>query len=87
VGVSPIVIRNGFKPFLPVSNFVYAALQIEIADGFRDLSARELGHYFLECRILLPDNFIQTGSPHSCLLHLLVRASCFNRFVLADIAY
>ena len=37
-------------------------------------------------RFLLPNDLIQLGSPHACLLEILERLSCVYALVLAGIA-
>jgi hypothetical protein len=79
-------LRDGFNACVVVRDLMHAALLIELGDRVVDFAARELLDGFFQCRIFLPDDFIQARRLHSGLLQLLVRPARIDRLVLAYIA-
>jgi hypothetical protein len=51
-----------------------------------DFAAGELLDCFFERRVLLPDDLVEIGRPHSGILQLMVRSPCFDCFMLANVA-
>ena len=47
---------------------MHAALLVEIVNRSEHVTAGKLFHGFLECRVSLPHDFIQTRGLHPCLL-------------------
>jgi hypothetical protein len=84
LGVLP---RDGGNTLIVSFHLMYSALLIKTLDSGSYLSACQLFDDLLQLWIALPNNVIQRGRPHPCLLQLREWTACFNGLMLAAVSY
>ena len=81
-----IFMRDSCDTLVPVEDLMHAAAGIEFLHRLSDLPSRELFYNFLERRVFLPHDLVQSSRLDSRFLQLLIRLARFNRLVLACVA-
>jgi hypothetical protein len=66
---------------------MHSALLVKILDSSSNLSTCQLFDDLLQLGVALPNDVIQRGRPHPCLLKLSERTACFNGLMLTTISY
>jgi hypothetical protein len=85
-GAVGVVSSDGVEAFVPVWNFMHAALALELRDGFTDAPVSEIVDDLLQPWILLSHDLIELGRAHPGILKLLEWPAGVHGLMLSGIA-